>query len=198
MLALVLAAVLTMGLLFRSMVTELAVSSAKDGVVMRINAIVKEKMTDMALQGQSLVVLERDDQGDITAISTDVAAVNSLAAEILEQAVAQTGEQVITLKIPIGNLTGSTLFLNRGPSVPVEVVMLSSSVAGFRSELSSAGINQTRHQIMLDLNVQVSLLMPWRTVGTSVETEVLVSETVVVGDVPESYMDWGNTTWRNQ
>jgi sporulation protein YunB len=198
MLALALAAVLTMGLLFRSMVTELAVSSAKDGVVMRINAIVKEKMTDMALQGQSLVVLERDDQGDITAISTDVAAVNSLAAEILEQAVAQTGEQVITLQIPIGNLTGSTLFLNRGPSVPVEVVMLSSSVAGFRSELSSAGINQTRHQIMLDLNVQVSLLMPWRTVGTSVETEVLVSETVVVGDVPESYMDWGNTTWRNQ
>jgi sporulation protein YunB len=192
------AALVTVGLLFRSMVTELAVSSARDAVVMRINAIVKDLMTSMALRGDSLVVLERDDRGSITAISTDVAAVNSLSAEILERAVAPTGEQVITLKIPVGSLMGSALLLNRGPSVPVEVVMLSSSAVGFRSELSSAGINQTRHQILLDLTVQVSLLMPWRAVSTSVETEVLVSETVIVGDVPESYMDWGNTTWRNQ
>jgi sporulation protein YunB len=173
------------------MITELAVSAARDAVVMRINAIVKDLMTNMALRGDSLVILERDDKGGITAISTDVAAVNSLSAEILERAVAQTGEQVLTLKIPLGNITGSALFLNRGPSVPVDVVMLSSSMAGFRSELTSAGINQTRHQIMLDLTIQISLLMPWRSVSSAVETEVLVSETVIVGDVPDSYMNWG-------
>ena len=57
--------------------------------------------------------------------------------------------------------------------------------------MSTAGINQTRHQILLDLDVEVSLLMPWLTVSSQVQTELLVSETVIVGHVPESYMRWG-------
>jgi len=104
--------------------------------------------------------------------------------------VAQTSEEKLTVGIPLGNLMGSTLLSGKGPSIPVQLVMLSSSVAGFRSELTSAGINQTRHQILLDLNVAVSLLMPWRTVGTEVNTEILVSETVIVGKVPENYLNW--------
>ena len=70
--------------------------------------------------------------------------------------------------------------------------MLSSSTASFRSELTAAGINQTRHQIFLELNVQLSFLLPWRDMDTSVQTEVLVSETVIVGKVPASYMNWEN------
>jgi sporulation protein YunB len=192
------AAGITVLLLFRSMVTELAMSSAKEAVVMNLNTIVRDLMTDMTLRGDSLVILERDDQGRITAVSTDVAAVNTLSAAIMEQTMTQAGEKVIRLQIPLGSLLGNALFLNRGPKIPVEVSMLSSSVAGFRSELTSAGINQTRHQIRLDISVQISLLMPWRTIGSSVETEVLVAETVIVGQVPDSYMNWGDTTWQNQ
>jgi sporulation protein YunB len=192
------AAGITVLLLFRSMVTDLAMSSAKEAVVMNLNTIVRELMTDMTLRGDSLVILERDDQGRITAVSTDVAAVNTLSAAIMEQTMTQAGEKVIRLQIPLGSLLGNALFLNRGPKIPVEVSMLSSSVAGFRSELTSAGINQTRHQIRLDISVQISLLMPWRTIGSSVETEVLVAETVIVGQVPDSYMNWGDTTWQNQ
>jgi sporulation protein YunB len=192
------AASITVLLLFRAMVTELAMSSAKEAVVMNLNTIVRDLMTDMTLQGDSLVELERDAQGRITAVSTDVAAVNTLSAAIMEQTMTQAGEKVIRLQIPLGSLLGNALFLNRGPKIPVEVSMLSSSVAGFRSELTSAGINQTRHQIRLDITVQISLLMPWRTIGSSVETEVLVAETVIVGQVPDSYMNWGDITWENQ
>ena len=190
--ALLLAGAAAATLSFRSLVTELAVSSAQDAVVTAVNDIVKDIMREGAFSETPLVTLERDGRGSIAAVTTNVAAVNALAAEILGRAQARTAEDVVTVGIPLGNLAGSTLLLGKGPSIPVRVTMLSSSVAGFRSELTTAGINQTRHQILLELDVDVSLLMPWRTVGTVVSTELLVSETVIVGDVPESYLNWEN------
>lgn len=182
----------TTGLLFRSLVTELAVSDAQDAVVSAVNAVVKTIMLDEGFGSEQLVTLEKDTSGNVTAVTTNVAAVNILASNILEQAVSLTEESVITVGIPLGNLMGNALLLNKGPDIHVNVIMLSSSMAGFRSELTSAGINQTRHQILLDLNVGISLLMPWRAIETSVNTEVLVSETVIVGEVPESYLNWEN------
>lgn len=177
-------------LAFRSLVTELAVSTAQDAVILSVNSIVKDIMLDGGFDAEGLVVLERSADGSVSAVKTNVAAVNTLAAQVLERAVAQTAEKSITVGIPLGNLLGSTLLSGKGPKIPVQLVMLSSSAAGFRSELTSAGINQTRHQILLELDVAVSVLMPWRTVGTQVETEILVSETVIVGKVPESYWNW--------
>lgn len=188
----VLAGIAAGTLAFRSLVTELAVSNAQDAVVVAVNAIVKDIMTDEDFDAGSLVRLERNADGSVAAVSTNIAAVNTLAAQVLERAVAQTEDQFITVSIPLGTLSGSTILAGKGPKIPVQVLMLSSSVAGFRSEMNTAGINQTRHQILLDLNVAVSLLMPWRTIGTSVDTEILVSETVIVGAVPESYWNWSN------
>ena len=170
--------------------TELAVSSAQDEVILAVNAIVKDIMLDGDFDSSGLVTLERSADGSVSAVTTNVVAVNMLAAQVLERAVAQTAEEKITVGIPLGNLMGSTLLSGKGPSIPVQLVMLSSSVAGFRSELTTAGINQTRHQILLELTVDISLMMPWRTVGTQVQTEILVSDTVIVGAVPESYLNW--------
>ena len=181
---------LTVSLALRNMVTEYAASAARDQVVSAVNDIVKDVMTDLQLDGTSLVNLERDANGDITAVTTNVIAVNLLSSEILSQAVERTEKDDITVEIPLMNLLGSTLLMNRGPSVSVHAVMLSSSTAGFRSEITSAGINQTRHQLFLDLDMQLSFLMPWRGMGTGVKTEILVSETVIVGQVPDSYMNW--------
>lgn len=178
--------------IFRSLVTELAVSDAQDAVVITVNRIVKEIMQEEDFSCGQLILLEKDGSGNITAVTTNVAAINILEAEILEGVVTETTETVIRVEIPVGNLTGSALLLNRGPSVPVDVILLSSSMGGFRSELTAAGINQTRHQILLELEVQLSLLMPWRTIDTSVITEILVSETVIVGEVPQSYLNWEN------
>lgn len=189
-LVLIAAFLITISLLFRSLVTELAASDARDLVITAVNTIVKDIMQDDRFSEDGLVLLEKDAAGNVTAITTNVAAVNTLAAEVLERAVSLTQENVITVGVPLGNLTGSTLLLNKGPNIEVNVIMLSSSMGGFRSELTGAGINQTRHQILLDLDMEITLLMPWRTIDTSVTTEVLVSETVIVGEVPESYLNW--------
>lgn len=180
----------TGGLVLRSLVTELAVSDARDLAIATVNTIVKTIMQDESFSAEKLVSLEKDTAGNVTAVTTNVAAVNTLSAEVLERAVSLTEESVITVDIPLGNLMGSALLLNRGPNIQVNVIMLSSSVGGFRSELTGAGINQTRHQILLDLDMELTLLMPWRAIDTSVSTEVLVSETVIVGEVPDSYLNW--------
>ena len=174
----------------RRMVTDYAVSAARDEVVTKVNAIVQDVMGDPAFAGTPLVDLERDANGAVTAIAANAAAINALSAEVLSRAVEATEQEAIRIQIPVMNLLGSALFMNRGPSVAVDVTMLSSSTASFRSELSSAGINQTRHQIFLELDVQLSFLMPWRGMETDVQTEILVSETVIVGQVPGSYMNW--------
>lgn len=191
-LLLVVVCIVTVVLLFRSLVTELAVSDAKDMVIATVNTIVKSIMLDDEFSADALVMLEKDEGGNVTAVTTNVVAVNILAAEVLEKAVSLTEESVITVGIPLGNLTGSALLLNRGPDIQVNVIMLSSSQGGYRSELTGAGINQTRHRILLDLDMELTLLMPWRSIDTTVSTEVLVSETVIVGDVPDSYMNWEN------
>ena len=184
------AGMLAAGIVLRGMVTEYAASAARDAVVTAVNDIVKAVMAEPRFSGGRLVELERDGQGRITAVRADVTAVNSLAAEVLSRTVRETAEEKLTVSIPVANLLGSTLLMNRGPSIPVHVTMLSSSTAGFRSELTDAGINQTRHQIFLELDVQLSFLLPWRDMDTSVQTEILVSETVIVGQVPASYMNW--------
>ena len=178
------------GVVLRDMVTEYAVSSARDLAVTRVNAIVKDVMTDPAFAGEDLVELERDDSGAVTAVTANAPAINALSAEVLSRAVRETEQEAITVEIPVMNLLGSALFMNHGPSIKVDVTMLSSSTASFRSELTGAGINQTRHQVFLDLDVQLSFLMPWRDMQTSVQTEILISETVIVGRVPGSYMNW--------
>lgn len=175
---------------FRRMVTDYAISAARDEVMKKVNAIVQDVMGDPAFLGTPLVDLERDANGAVTAIAANAAAINALSAEVLSRAVEATEQEAIRIQIPVMNLLGSALFMNHGPSVAVDVTMLSSSTASFRSELSSAGINQTRHQIFLELDVQLSFLMPWRGMETDVQTEILVSETVIVGQVPGSYMNW--------
>ncbi len=188
--AMILAALAALSAGLRSMVTEYAASAARDMVVTRVNQIVKDVMADPAFRGEQLVKLERDASGAVTAVTANVTAVNTLSSEVLGRAVDATEQEELTVKIPLANLLGSALFMNRGPSVSVDVTVLSSSTAGFRSEITSAGINQTLHQLFLDLDVQLSFLLPWREMDTGVQTEILVSETVIVGQVPDSYLNW--------
>lgn len=190
LLALAAVGILSLGHVLRDMVTEYAASAARDEVVTKVNAIVKDVMAETQAGGKSLVDLQRDSQGGITAVSANAVVINDLAAEVLSRTITETEQNKVTVEIPLANLFGSVLLMNHGPSISVHVTVLSSSLSSFRSELTSAGINQTRHQLFLDLDIQLSFVLPWRALDTSVQTEILLSETVIVGAVPNSYMNW--------
>ena len=93
------------------------------------------------------------------------------------------------LGIPLGSLTGLASASNLGPNIPVRVLTAATPSADFRNVFTSAGINQTLHQIMLEVQVEVTLLIPGGTVETVVEAQVCAAETLLVGSVPETYLE---------
>ena len=167
----------------------MALSDAIDLVTLVINDTIHEKLQEGDYSYDYFVTLEKDQSGQVTAITTNMSRINSLSAELLRSIVDQSGNTALMTRIPLGNLLGLNLLSGKGPDVPVEILLLTSSRADFRNDLSAAGINQTRHQIILELVVDIDVLVPWDMLSTQVVSEVLVAETVIVGQVPEMYME---------
>ena len=68
-----------------------------------------------------------------------------------------TENHTLTVKIPAGNLTGVSLLMGRGPDVPVQIIVLTSSRVEFNNSIVTAGINQTKHQINLEVIVDIDI-----------------------------------------
>lgn len=173
----------------KDIATSMALSDARDAVTTVVNEKINEKMSVGKYDYDYFVTLQKDESGDITAISANMTRINSLASEILREVISSTTNGEIDIGIPIGNLMGSNILLGRGPNIPVKVIMLTSSYADFRNEINSAGINQIRHQIILELTVEVDVLMPWHVESANVKSEVLIAETIIVGSVPDTYLN---------
>ncbi len=170
---------------------DMALSDATDLITATVNDKINEKMSEGQYSYDYFVNLQKDKDGSVTAISANMARINTLSSEILQDVIKSTDSGALDIEIPLGNLLGSNLLLGRGPKIPVKVIMLTSSYSDFKSELLSAGINQTKHQLVLEVRVQIDVLMPWEVRSTEVVTEVIIAETVLVGKVPEAYYTSG-------
>ena len=166
---------------------QIAVSDARDIVTVQVNEAIARIMADGAYDEDSFISFEKDAAGEITAVSANMARINALSAEILHEVVDATENRTLRVSIPLGNLTGISLLMGRGPAVPVQIIMLTSSRVEFQNNIITAGINQTKHQIDLQVLVDIDILIPWGTETAQVVTEVMIADTVVVGKVPESY-----------
>ncbi|MBR6353276.1 MAG: sporulation protein YunB [Oscillospiraceae bacterium] len=166
---------------------QIAVSDARDIVTVQVNEAIARIMAEGDYAEDSFVSFEKNAAGEITAISANMARINALSAEILHEVVDATENRTLRVSIPLGNLTGVSLLMGRGPGVPVQIIMLTSSRVEFQNNIITAGINQTKHQIDLQVLVDIDILIPWGTESAQVVTDVMIADTVVVGKVPESY-----------
>lgn len=169
---------------------EMALSDAKDTAIDTVNEAMILMMTRGNYDYDYFVDLGVGTDGQVTSLNANMSRINAFSAALLDY-VGQLDRKNIQASIPIGNLTGSSLLLGRGPEIIIQMIMLTSPHIQFRSELSAAGINQTEHRLLLDVVVDIDLLVPWGTVSTQAVTEVLIAQTVIVGRVPNLYM---NTT----
>ena len=168
--------------------TAIAVSDASDAVTVSINNAIADIMRDGDYSADYFVTFEKSETGEITAISSNMARINALSAKILDRIVGATDTHMLTVNIPVGNLTGVSLLMGRGPKVPVKIISMTSSRVEFNNSIVTAGINQTKHQINLEVIVDIDILVPWGTESTQVITEVLIADTIVVGRVPDTYL----------
>lgn len=169
---------------------QIAVSDARDIMTLQANTAITQVLQEGDYDADYFVKFEKNGAGEVTAISSNMTHVNALSAEILDRVVGLTENRKLTVSIPAGNLTGLSLLMGRGPGIPVEILVLTSSRVEFQNSIVTAGINQTKHQISLNVIVDIDVLVPWGTENTQVITEVLIADTVVVGQVPDTYLNF--------
>ena len=184
LLALTVAVVLHM----KPVVVDLATARTSNAVNRIVVAAVNDAVDSGRIDYEQLVDFDKDAEGHVTALRSNMAAFNRLQASIADDILQRMAEVSSTdLAIPIGTLTGSPLLAGRGPCLRVRMQSVGTAPARFDNQFSSAGINQTRHRIILDVDVHVSILLPGLTTYTKVSNEISVAETVIVGGVPETY-----------
>ncbi len=173
----------------RRLAGEMAMSDAIDMVTLAVNDTVNRIMAEGDYSYDHFVSIEKDNEGNVAAISANMSRINAVSSMILAEVVAAAENGVLDIRVPIGNLLGSNILMGKGPEVLVEVITLTSSFIDIENEIISTGINQAKHKIILKIDVDVDILVPWDVLTTRVESNVLIAETVIVGKVPETYVD---------
>ena len=170
------------------LVEQTALYTVTDAFSLKINRVIHSQIRSGLLDYDALVTMEKDAEGNVTALITNVSAVNLLQAEITTRIIQEISDNFVSeLEIPLGTVMDSSLFYGRGPLIPVKLKAVTNVSARFENDFSAAGINQTRHQIRLNVSVQVLVVIPGRELTAPVNTTVVIAETVIVGKVPELY-----------
>jgi sporulation protein YunB len=131
-----------------------------------------------------------DKDGKISMIQYNTILINTLAREtstVAQDEIRSLGAEGI--KVPLGSITKSKLLSGRGPDINVKIIPVGSVSTDFSDEFKQAGINQTRHKIFLTLKTQVRIVVPLGSDIIDVSTKVPISETIIVGDVPDTYVN---------
>lgn len=178
----------------RPMVTRLTESRTTN----RVNRIVADAVSEAVQSGQvdcsGLITFEKDSSGKVTALRSNMSEFNRLQSLISDTVLDRLSEMTASdLSIPLGTLTGSNLLAGRGPYIRVRTQSIGSATAKLRNALTAAGINQTKHQVLLDVEVYVTVLLPGFVTSVQVNNELCVAETVIVGNVPETYTYFSTT-----
>ena len=141
----------------------------------------------------NLVMIARNDDGKVIYISTNALQINMLARKLVKAA----QENLETLggkgiNIPLGTFTGMPIFVGRGPNVNVKLLPIGSISIKFSSEFVNAGINQTNHRIYLTVTSNVSVILPTGNQTIKTTTQVMIAESIIVGEIPSTYLNSTN------
>lgn len=171
--------------------TIIAMSEAKVeyiAILAMNNSVSKVLDSDINYTQLSNVILDKN--GKISLIQYDTIIINKLAREtstLAQDEIRSLGEEGIT--VPLGSVTRSKILSGMGPDIRVRMIPVGSVSVDFTDEFHAAGINQTRHKIYLLLKTQVKIVVPLGSEVINVSTRVPISESIIVGDVPQTYVN---------
>jgi len=159
-----------------------------------INDAIDKQIEVGNIQYDRIVYFEKDLDGRITALKTNMSEVNRLKTDTLNT----INDEILALDtsdlgIPLGSLILPELLSGRGPQIPVRILSIRNSDASFGSDFREAGINQTLHQLTMSVIVDVSVLVLGKAESFSISSQVVIAETVIVGQVPDTFFQTGGT-----
>ena len=179
---------------YRGVIQNLAETQVKNTTSDLINDAIDKQIEDGNIQYDRIVYFEKDLNGRITALKTNMSEVNRLKTAILNI----INDEILALDtsdlgIPIGSLFLPEILSGKGPDIPVEILSIRNSDASFTSDFTEAGINQTLQQLNMNITVDVAILVLGRTESFTVSSQVVVAETIIVGQVPETFLQTGGS-----
>ncbi len=164
-------------------ITNLAINEAAEDVLARED-----------IDYQRFVSLHQLDDGTVSSMTTDIREMNKFKTALSKEIQNKLGEHCDReVSVPLGTLTGIDLLTGRGPRIRMKIELYGNVTASLKSSFEDAGINQTRHRIICDVNVGVSAILPVCSSYTDVYNSFTVSETVLLGDVPDSFTNVDTT-----
>jgi len=175
----------------RPILTAMATTGVSNAVTAAVNNAILDGIAAEHISYRDMVQMEIASDGRVSALTSNLGQANLLRAQMLSlvlEAVSELSSE--DFSIPMGNLTDIDLFSGRGPDVTVDVLSTGTAKADFAHEFVDAGVNQTLHRILLELEVEVQILLPGETIELPVSTRVCIAETVIVGQVPDTYLEW--------
>ena len=175
------------------MVETIAASKAVNLISLAINDAVDESLIGEQLGYQDFVETKTGEMGQITSLAFKTTEGARFKRLVTDRMIFSIGEiNTNDLEIPLGNLSGVMLLSALGPNIRVKVQSVGDVTTEYRNEFTAAGVNQTRHSIYLDVSATIYLLIPGKVLPVTVEESVCLAETVIVGDVPDTYLNLQN------
>jgi len=176
----------------RPIITSMAEAHARSIGSKVVSDAINEEIEAKNITYDDLISFEKGENGKITALKTDIILVNRIKSRLSVVILDKLSNiDDINLYIPVGNLINGEFFSGRGPRIEIIVIPVGSVTTNITNVFTSAGINQTRHQIMLEVRVTVSVILPFSVESTDISTAIAIAETIIIGDVPKLYMESG-------
>lgn len=177
---------------YHDVIGALAQTQVKNATSDLINDAIDMQISNGTIQYDRMVYFEKDLDGKITALKTNMSEVNRLKTDLLnlinDEILAMDSDH---LGVPLGSLIFPELFAGKGPCLPVHILTIRNSEADFFSEFSQAGINQTLQKLNMQVSVDVAVLVLGKVDNFTISSQVVIAETVIVGQVPDMFLQTG-------
>ncbi|MEG1287557.1 MAG: sporulation protein YunB [Clostridium sp.] len=169
---------------------------AQSKMIAEANKIINETSLEIYSNGfnySDIILIEKDNVGNITMARADTVKLNYLASQL----VLETNKKIeklesLGVEIPVGYMTNSSIIHNLGPKITVNMEQLGNIETNYESTFESAGINQTRHKIYLNVKMKLKVIVPLNTKAVEVNSQIPISETIIVGQIPDTAIDIAN------
>ena len=177
---------------YQDVIRSLARTQVSNATSDLINDAIEAQIDAGTIQYDRMVYFEKDLNGQITALKTNMSEINRLKTDLLniinDEILAMDSDY---LGIPLGSFFFPEFFAGKGPVIPVQILTIRNSEASFFSEFTEAGINQTLQRLNLQVSIDVSVLVLGVIDPFTISSQVVVAETVIVGQVPEMFLQTG-------
>ena len=152
-----------------------------------INDVIKKAFMD-EIYYDDFVYINKDNDGQIIAITTNTARINTVSARLAHEIQNKINlMDNVSIRVPFGALLGDTILYNMGPSIYIKVSQYGNIKTEFKSEFIGEGINQTKHRIILLVEADIGVSAAFIKKRYSITTIIPFTETIIVGKVPNSY-----------